>query len=56
MTAPEIGIMVLGALAGWWLVSWVIDKVRSVNARPRVYELPGDKGPGTIKDDSEGRS
>lgn len=50
MSAYEIGIIVVGALAGWWVVSWVIDKVREVNARPRVFELPGEK---TAKRDGE---
>lgn len=56
MSAPEIGIIVVGALVGWWAVSWVIDKVRSINARPRTYELPGEQGSGTIKDENEKRS
>jgi hypothetical protein len=29
MSPYEIGIIVVGALAGWWLVSWIIDKVRA---------------------------
>lgn len=43
MNAYEIGIIVVGALAGWWGVSWIIDKVREVNSRPKVYELPGEQ-------------
>ncbi len=56
MSAYEFGIIVFGAVAGWWLVSWVIDKVRANNARPKLYELPGEQGPGKKKDESEGRS
>ena len=40
MSPYEIGIIVVGALAGWWLVSWIIDKVRAINARPSVFNLP----------------
>ena len=28
MSPYEFGIIVVGALAGWWLVSWIIDKRR----------------------------
>jgi hypothetical protein len=43
MSPYEIGIIVVGALAGWWLVSWIIDKVRANNARPSVFNLPDNK-------------
>ena len=43
MSPYEIGIIVVGALAGWWLVSWIIDKVRAINARPPVFNLPDRK-------------
>jgi len=29
MSPYEIGIIVVGALVGWWIVSWIIDKVRA---------------------------
>lgn len=47
MSAYEIGIIVVGALAGWWLVSWIIDKVREINSRPKVFNLPDDKDKGS---------
>jgi hypothetical protein len=43
MNPYEIGIIVLGVLLGFWGVSWVIDKVREVNARPKLFELPGER-------------
>lgn len=53
MSAYELGITVVGALAGWWGVSWIIDKVREVNARPKVYELPGEQ---PARKDGEGET
>ncbi len=53
MSPYEIGIVVLGALIGFWGVSWVIDKVREVNARPKVFELPGER---PAKKEGEGES
>ena len=46
MSAYEIGIIVVGVLAGWWAVSWVIDKVREINARPKMFNLPDDRDKG----------
>ena len=43
MNPYEIGIIVVGALVGWWLVSWIIDKVRANNARPSLFNLPDKK-------------
>lgn len=43
MSPYEIGIIVVGALAGWWIVSWIIDKVREINAKPPVFKLPEKK-------------
>ncbi len=43
MSPYEIGIIVVGALAGWWIVSWIIDKVRDINAKPSVFNLPAKK-------------
>jgi len=28
MSPKELGIIVVGGLIGWWLVSWIIDKLR----------------------------
>ncbi len=43
MSPYEIGIIVVGALVGWWLVSWIIDKVRAINAKPSYFDLPDNK-------------
>ncbi len=53
MSPYEIGIIIVGALAGWWGVSWAIDKVREVNSRPKAIELPGE-GPAAKKDGEGG--
>ena len=28
MSPQEFGMIVVGGLIGWWLVSWIIDKLR----------------------------
>ncbi len=45
MSVGEFGMIVVGALFGWWIVSWIIDKVRSKEEAPR-REMPGpdDRG------------
>ena len=43
MSPYEIGIIVVGVLLGWWIVSWIIDKVRANNARPSVFNQPEKK-------------
>lgn len=45
MTGSEIGIVVVGALVGWWGVSFGIDKVRELNSRPSAMDLPPLTGP-----------
>lgn len=46
MTADELGIIVVGALAGWWLVSWIIDKARASREQSRNQPpAPDDPGP-----------
>lgn len=55
MNSYELGIIVVGALVGWWGVSWIIDKVRAINARPKAFELPGEQGSGSEKDSMERR-
>jgi hypothetical protein len=29
MSPQEFGMIVVGGLIGWWLVSWIIDKLRA---------------------------
>ena len=38
MSPQEFGMIVIGALIGWWLVSWIIDKVREPKREKDVNE------------------
>jgi hypothetical protein len=38
MSPHEFGIIVVGALAGWWLVSWLVDKWRASKQKKDMSE------------------
>lgn len=45
MTNSEWLAVAVGAIIGWVVVSWVIDKVRSLNARPSPFDERKDAEP-----------
>ena len=38
MSPHEFGIIVVGGLAGWWLVSWAIEKLRASKRKKDMNE------------------
>ncbi len=46
MSVGEFGMIVVGALFGWWIVSWIIDKLRSKSGDEATRrEMPGPDDP-----------
>jgi hypothetical protein len=40
LTSSELGIVVVGGLAGWWLVSWLIERRNPPPAAPSAAPPP----------------
>jgi len=38
MSPQEFGIIVVGGLVGWWLVSWLIDRLRESKRKKDASE------------------
>lgn len=49
MTAAQLGILVVGGLAGWWVVSYVFDRQRGADSQPQpprdATRAPGPEQP-----------